>query len=104
MANYNTFTLTTCKTNKAILTTSSARKALRGLEVGTRIDVWNENQLVETIYDRNRDAIKPYLEAERKYIGWKQKQAEKRNAAAALERARKDRNRGGPQRWQTSRT
>ena len=83
MANYNTFVVVNCSTRKIIVTTSSARKAYKELQKGVRIEVWNNNTLVERIYeaDKQREAypLFPYIQAEREYIGRKQAQAAERN-------------------------
>lgn len=52
MANYNTFQLVETKTNKTLLTTSSARKVKKQLDIGLRIEVWNNNKLVKKIYKK----------------------------------------------------
>lgn len=83
MANYNTFLVVDCKTRKPVLVTSSARKANDWLKTGFRIEVWNENTIVEKIRqaDRRKEAepMKPYIDAEREYIRQKQAKAEARN-------------------------
>ena len=79
MANYNTFIVVDCKSKKSILTTSSARKSAKLLQPGIRIDVWNNNQKVETVYYKDRTPMKPYIEAEKEYIRQKQARAEERN-------------------------
>ena len=79
MANYNTFMVVDCRSRKSILTTSSARKSAKLLQTGYRIDVWNDNQIVETIYAKDRTPMKPYIEAEKEYIRQKQARAEERN-------------------------
>ena len=83
MANYNTFVVVDCNTRRPILTTSSARKAQKELRTGIRIEVWNNNTLVERIYEADKkkesNPFAPYVEAERKYIGEKQRKAEERN-------------------------
>ena len=79
MANYNTFVVVDCKSRKSILTTSSARKSARLLQSGFRIDIWNDNQMVETVYAKDRTPMKPYIEAEKEYIRQKQARAEERN-------------------------
>ena len=84
MANYNTFMVVDCKSRKSILTTSSARKSNRLLQTGFRIDVWNNNEKVETIYAKDRTPMKPYIEAEREYIRQKQARAEERNKGKRL--------------------
>lgn len=89
MANYNTFLVIDCNTRRPILTTSSARKAQNELRTGVRVEVWNNNTLVERIYEADKrkeaDPLAPYVEAEREYIRRKQAKAEARN------RARKER-------------
>lgn len=79
MANYNTFNLIDTKTRKTIFTTSSARKCKKAFEKGYRIDVWNNNKLIEAIYSRNLDNINKYVRLEKEYIANKQKRAEERN-------------------------
>ena len=83
MANYNTFVVVDCKTRKPLLTTSSARKASKELKTGIRIEVWNNNVLVERIYESDKrkepSTLSAYVRAEREYIGRKQAEAEKRN-------------------------
>ena len=79
MANYNTFIVVDCKSRKSILTTSSARKSASLLQTGNRIDVWNDNAKVLTVYAKDRLLIKPYIEAEKEYIRQKQARAEERN-------------------------
>ncbi len=85
MANYNTFLVVDCNTRRPILTTSSARKARSELRTGVRVEVWNNNTLVERIYEadkrREADPLAPYVEAEREYIRQKQAKAEARNRA-----------------------
>ena len=80
MADYNTFTVVDCKTKKALLTTSSARKAGAELVKGKRIDVWNQNEKVNVVYDKTHEKMKPYISAEKEYIRAKQAAAEERNA------------------------
>lgn len=83
MANYNTFLVVDCNTRRPILTTSSARKARKELRTGVRVEVWNNNTLVERIYEADKrketDPLAPYIEAEREYIRRKQAKAEARN-------------------------
>jgi hypothetical protein len=79
MANYNTFVVVDCKSRKSILTTSSARKSAKLLQIGFRIDVWNNNKKVDTVYAKDRQLMKPYIELERDYIRQKQARAEERN-------------------------
>ena len=85
MANYNTFLVVDCRTRKPVLVTSSARKANAWLRTGFRIEVWNENTIVEKIRqaDRRKEAepMQPYIDAEREYIRAKQAKAERRNRA-----------------------
>lgn len=89
MANYNTFNLVDTKTKKTILTTSSARKCKKEMKKGHRIDVWNGNEKVDVIYNRNIDAINAYVRLEKEYIARKQKKAEERNKKRKLRLAKK---------------
>lgn len=86
MANYNTFIVVDCNSRKSILTTSSARKANGELAKGFRVDVWNNNEKVLTVYQKTRELMKPYIEAEREYIRQKQARAEARNKARKRKR------------------
>jgi ribosomal protein S18 acetylase RimI-like enzyme len=90
MANYNTFLVVDCNTRKPIIATSSARKAEKELRKGTRIEVWNNNELVIRIYeaDRNKQQyhFMPYLKAERDYIREKQSKAERRNRMRRMQK------------------
>lgn len=79
MANYNTFIVVDCNSRKSILTTSSARKSNKLLAKGFRIDVWNDNTKICTVYEKTRHLMKPYIQAEKEYIGRKQLRAEARN-------------------------
>lgn len=83
MANYNTFVVIDYKKHKNLLVTSSARKANKLFKTGVKIEVWNENELVEVIYfaksKYSKDYIWRYILKEKEYIGNKQKQAEERN-------------------------
>lgn len=91
MANYNTFVVICCSTRKPIITTSSARKAYKELQTGVRIEVWNNNTLIERIYARDKtqekNPMKPYIDLERKYIQKKQEAATKRNMRRKSKRA-----------------
>lgn len=80
--NYNTFAVCDCKSRKPILITSSARKAYSLLEVGKRVDVWNKNTKVETIYGHGqyKKRLLPYIELEKAYIKERQERATARNA------------------------
>ena len=80
MACYNTFVVMDCKTRKSILTTSSARKSYSELMTGKRIDVWNNNAKVDSIYERTKEKMKPYILEEKDYIRRKQAAAQERNA------------------------
>lgn len=88
MANYNTFLVIDCNSRRLILTTSSARKANAELKTGIRVEVWNNNSLVEKIYEADKrkenNPLGPYIKAEKEYIGKKQLAAEKRNAKRKL--------------------
>lgn len=79
MAKYNTFVVQKTKGGQTVLTTSSARKAAHLLMPGVRVEVWSENQKVDTIYTRTRDVLRQYMKMERAYIRAKQEAAEKRN-------------------------
>lgn len=79
MANYNTFGLVNTKTRKILLITSSARKCKKAFVKGCRIEVWNGNSLVNTIYNKNLPEIDKYIKAEKQYIAEKQRKAEMRN-------------------------
>ena len=88
MANYNTFVVVNCKTRKTVVTTSSARKAYKELQKGIRIEVWNDNVLIERIYEgdkkREKNPMKPYIDKEREYIRKKQERATQRNTRRRL--------------------
>ncbi len=83
MADYNTFLVVDCKTRKTILATSSARKANGYLKTGVRVEVWNNNKKVETIYEKDKqrkpNPFVPYVEIEKEYIRQKQECATLRN-------------------------
>jgi hypothetical protein len=79
MANYNTFGLIDTKTRKILLITSSARKCKKAFVKGFRVEVWNGNSLVETIYHKNIAEIDKYIRTEKQYIAEKQRKAEERN-------------------------
>ena len=86
---YNTFIVADCKSGKNILATSSARKAADALCTGRRVEVWNSNNKVEVIYNktkREKNPMRPYLEAEREYIGMQQRAAEERNRCRRIAR------------------
>lgn len=86
MAKYNTFVVQETKGGKAVLVTSSARKAKKLLTKGLRIEVWNENQKTETIYTRTSGMLDKYITAEREHIRAKQEAAERRNKARRARR------------------
>lgn len=79
MAKYNTFTVQFTKNGRLLLVTSSARKAKRMLSPGLRVEVWSENQKVETIHTRTKARLDNYIAAEREHIRTKQAAAEKCN-------------------------
>lgn len=81
MAKYNTFVVQETKGGKAVMVTSSARKAKRLLTPGLRIEVWSENRKTETIYTRTSAKLDKYVAAERDHIRAKQEAAERRNQA-----------------------
>ena len=84
MAAYNTFVVCACKTGKSALVTSSARKARGELQVGRRIEVWNNNSKRQSIIWKNRGQIAVYVQAEKDWIGRKQMSAEVRNSARRI--------------------
>ena len=86
MAKYNTFVVQETKGGKAVLVTSSARKAKRLLQPGRRVEVWSENKRAEVIYARTRSKLGKYTAAERDYIRAKQEAAERRNKARRARR------------------
>ena len=79
MANYNTFSLIDTKARKIVLITSSARKCKKAFLKGYKIEVWNANKRVETIYNRNIAEFKKYINTEKQYIANKQRKAEAKN-------------------------
>ena len=81
-SSYNTFVVVNCKTRKIELVTSSARKAEAMRRTGYRIDVWNCNALVERIHAKEKECfpMAPYIEAERAFIGERQRRREQRNS------------------------
>lgn len=80
MAKYNTFVVQKTKGREIVLVTSSARRAKQSLAgTGRRVEVWSDNQKVETIYFRTRVKFDTYITAERDYIRTKQEAATKRN-------------------------
>ena len=89
MANYNTFSLVDTKTRKTLLTTSSARKCKKAFIKGYRIDVWNENILVDIIYNKNINDINKYVRREKEYIAKKQEAATLRNKIRKEKRKQK---------------
>lgn len=75
----NVFVVYDCKMRKNIAITQSARKARDRLYVGAKIEVWNDNKLIETIYVKNIRKIDKYIGLQKQYIGIKQAKAEERN-------------------------
>lgn len=86
MANYNTFVVVKCNKSIVELVTSSAYKAARKLSKGYRLEVWNENQRVSTIYAHQAHKLERYLETEREYRSYKQTKAEFYNAKRRIMR------------------
>jgi len=86
MAKYNTFLLVDTKTRRPLLVTSSARKAKGELWKGRRVEVWNENAKVRTIYARQSDGMDIYIATEKEYISMKQLAAEARNLKRGIMR------------------
>ena len=62
-----------------MLVTSSARKALRMLEKGRRVEVWNENTRIKVVHQKTREQMKVYIRQEQDYLFAKQVAAERRN-------------------------
>lgn len=83
----NVFVVFDCKRRKAEFATLSARKALNVLDVGKRIEVWNNETLIETVYSRGRNKMHPYIVQEKEFIGKRQAKAEQRNK---MRKQRKD--------------
>jgi len=81
MAKYNTFVVQQTNSGRAVLVTSSARKAKQRLTIGHRVEVWSANEKTETVYTRTATALNKYITAEREYIRAKQAKAEARNKA-----------------------
>ena len=90
MANYNTFIVVNCNTRKPILTTSSAKKSYNTLDKGYRVEIWNNNELVKIIYNKNKKTeFEPYIALEKEYHRQKQLNAEQRNKLRKERRLRK---------------
>lgn len=91
MAKYNTFVVVDTKKRKTLLVTSSARKANTLLTTGVRVEVWNDNERLETVYERDKwresNPLEPYIEQEKAYIRAKQAAAEQRNTQRRDRRA-----------------
>lgn len=79
MAKYSTFVVCDCRRRKNLLVTSSARKAKGELCVGIKVEVWNENTHIETIYSRKAKDLDKYITLEKQYIAKKQANAQRRN-------------------------
>lgn len=79
MTKYNTFVVCDCRKRKNILVTSSARKAKCELCTGTKVEVWNENAYVETVYSRKAKDLDKYIALEKQHIAKKQANAQRRN-------------------------
>lgn len=75
----NTFVVYDCSKRKNILITQSARKAKEMIFVGAKIEVWNDDALIETMYVKNIGKIEKYIDLQKEYIARKQMQAEQRN-------------------------
>lgn len=71
MAKYNTFVVYNCNKRHNILVTSSARKAKQELHVGVKVEVWNENTHIETIYAKQQNEINKYINVEKQFIAEK---------------------------------
>ena len=79
MAKYNTFVVCDCKKRRNLLVTSSARKAETELVKGFKVEVWNENAHIETVYYNHAECLDKYIKVEKQYIAEKQKRATERN-------------------------
>lgn len=79
MAKYNTFVVYDCKKRHNLLVTSSARKAKSEMYKGIKVEVWNENVHIETIYNKHLNRIDKYISLEKQYIAQKQMKATQRN-------------------------
>jgi hypothetical protein len=92
---YNTFVVVNCKTRKIELVTSSARKANGLLKTGYRVEVWNCNERVEKIHakEKERFPMGPYIEAEKEFIGDRQRRAEENNKRRWMNGKAAERNR-----------
>ena len=92
---YNTFVVVNCKTRKVELVTSSARKANEWRKTGYRIEVWNCNERVENIHakEKERFPMGPYIEAEKEFIGDRQRRAEEKNKRRWMNGKTAERNR-----------
>lgn len=81
MANYNTFIAQETKGGKTLIVTSSARKVKNLLTSGIRVEVWSNNQKIETIYTKTISLLDKYVESEKEYVRQKQAKAKiKRDA------------------------
>lgn len=89
MANYNTFVVFDNVKRKNILVTSSAKKAKCKLNKGIKIEVWNENTCIETIYTREINEFEKYVNLEKQYIARRQEKAELRNKKRERKRQEK---------------
>lgn len=70
MADYNTFIA--IQKQKPVMVSGSIRKCIPFLKIGSRIEVWNHNQLVKKIYVKNKNELKEYIEIEKEYHRRKQ--------------------------------
>lgn len=75
----NVFVVLNCKMRKVEFATLSARKALNALEKGKRIEVWNNNALIEKVYSKETFKMQPYIAMEKEFIGKRQARAEHKN-------------------------
>lgn len=73
------FVIINCKQRKVVGVINSARKAKGFIGKGVKIEVWENNICIETIYAKQCKKFDRFISQEKAYIGWKQKQAEKRN-------------------------
>jgi len=74
---------------KNVLVTRSAQKAKDAIRGGGKIEIWSRNSLVKSILLSEIYNINIYIQEEKDYHAYKQKQAEARNRARAIARSKK---------------
>jgi len=73
------FTLIDTRSRKIALITASARKCRKLFRKGLKIEIWSNDSLIETIYNKNIADLSKYITQEKEYISNKQKRATERN-------------------------